>query len=79
VLYCGCGVMYVCCRYRESVIAEWICGDDVAMILCSAMFLASFFVLLVAGAMSFEERRLANGSLGFSTGSPSLYRHLWAV
>ena len=26
--------------------------------------------------MSFEERRLSNGFIGFSTGSPSLDRHL---
>ena len=29
--------------------------------------------------MSFEERRLSNGSIGFSTGSLSLDRHVWAA
>ena len=29
--------------------------------------------------MSFEERRLSNDSIGFSTISPSLDRHLWAA
>jgi len=61
------------------VIAECMCDSDVGMILCFAMFLAGSFVHLGAGAMSFEERRLAIGSLGFSTGSPSLDSHLWAV
>ena len=50
-----------------------------AMILFSAVFLAGSLLPLVARAMSFEERRLANGSLGFSIGSPSLDRHLWAA
>ena len=79
MLYYGCVLMYVCCKYRESVIAECMCDSDVAMLLCPAMFLAGSFVLLVAGAMSFEERRLANVLMGFSTGSPSLDRHLWGV
>ena len=30
-------------------------------------------------AMSFKERRLSNGSIGFSIVSPSLDRHLWVV
>ena len=62
-----------------SVIAKCMCDSDVAMVLFFVVFLACSFVLLVAGAMSFEEKRLVNGSLGFSTGSPSLDRHLWAV
>ena len=60
MLYCGCGVMYVCCRYNESVIAVCMCNFVVDMILFFAVFLAGFLALLVAGAMSFEERRLAN-------------------
>jgi len=79
VLYCGCGVMYVCFRYNESVIAVCMCAFVVVMILFSVVFLACFLTLLIAGAMSFEERHLANGSLGFSTWSPSLDRHLWAA
>ena len=79
MLYCGCGIMYVCCRYNESVIAICMCDFIVAVILFYVVFLACFLALLVAGAKSFEERCLANGSLGFSTRSPSLDRHLWAA
>ncbi len=50
-----------------------------ALILISVVFLSGSLLPLVARAMSFEERRLANGSLGFSTGSPSIDRHLWAA
>ena len=34
---------------------------------------------MVAGVTSFEEKRLANDSLGFSTMIPSLDMHLWHV
>ena len=52
---------------------------DVVLILFYSVFLSGSPSPLVAGVMSFEERRLANGSLGFSTGSPSLDSHLRAV
>ena len=52
---------------------------DVVLILFSSLFLSGSPSPLVAGVMSFKERRLANGSLGFITGSPSLDMHLWAV
>jgi hypothetical protein len=61
------------------VFAICTCDVDVVLILFSDVFLTCSVVLLFVGVMSPEERRLANGSLGFSTRSPSLDIHLWAV
>ena len=61
------------------VFAICTCGVDVVLILFLDAFLTCYLVLLFAGVRGFEERRLANGSLGFSTGNPSLDRHLRAV
>ena len=61
--------MYVCRRCREGVIAVRVCDFVVALILFSAVFLAGSPLPLVARAMSFEERRLANDSLGLAIGA----------
>ena len=50
-----------------------------ALILFSAVLLAGSLLPLVARAMSFEGRCLANGSLGFSTGNPSSDMHMWTA
>ena len=71
--------MHVCCKWFGCVFAICVSDVDVVMILFSGVFLLGSPSSLVAGVVSFEERRLANGSLGFSTRSPSLDRHLWAV
>jgi len=61
------------------VFAKYECDADVVLIFFSDVFLSGFPAPLVAGVKSFEEKRLANGSLGFSTRSPSLDMHLWVV
>lgn len=71
--------MYICCKLFGCVFAICASDADVVLTLFSSVFLSGSPSPLVAGVTSFEERRLANGSLGFSTGSPSLDRHLWAV
>ena len=61
------------------VVAICACDVDVLLILSSNVFITGSFVHVFTRVVSFEERRLANGSLGFSTVSPSLDMHLWAV
>ena len=58
-----------------------ICVSDVDVVptLFSNVFLSGSPSPSVARVMSFEERRLANDSLGFCPGSPSLDIHLWNV
>jgi len=64
--------VYVWCKWFGCVFAICVFDVDVVLILVSSVFLSGSPSPLVAGVMSFEERRLANGSLGFSTGIPSL-------
>ena len=55
MLYCECGVMYVCCGYNESLIAICMCDFVETMILFSVVFLVGFLPMLVAGAMSLKK------------------------
>ena len=71
--------MYVCCKWFECVFAICVPDADVVLILFSSVFLSGSPSPLVAGLMSFEERRMANASLGFNTEILSFDRHLWAV
>ncbi len=71
--------MGVLCMQPVCVLSICECDVDLLLILFYDVFITGSSVQVFTGVVSFEERRLANGSLGFSNGSPSLDMYLWAV